>query len=76
VVDTPGKPFPVLSDKTRLSFSVGTFIAVIGAVIGGVVWLTTLANNVNEMKAQISHIERDVDSIKNHLYTPKVSINP
>ena len=79
MVDTPGKPFPTVSEKTRLSFNIGTFLAVITAVVGGAVWLTTLANNVSEMKQQVGHIERDVEQIKNHIYnTPigKVSVNP
>ena len=79
VVDTPNRPFPTVSEKTRLSFNIGTFLAVITAVVGGAVWLTTLANNVSEMKQQVGHIERDVEQIKNHIYnTPigKVSVNP
>ena len=77
MADTPGKPFPVISDRTKLSFSVGTLLTVMASAIGGAVWLTTLANNVSEMKAQISHIERDVEQIKNHIYNQqKVSINP
>ena len=79
MVDTPNRPFPTVSEKTRLSFNIGTFLAVITAVVGGAVWLTTLANNVSEMKQQVGHIERDVEQIKNHIYnTPigKVSVNP
>jgi hypothetical protein len=79
VTDTPGRPFPAVSEKTRLSFNIGTFLAVITAVVGGAVWLTTLANNVSDMKQQVGHIERDVEQIKNHIYnTPigKVSVNP
>jgi hypothetical protein len=76
VVDTPNRPFPTVSEKTRLSFNIGTFLSVLGAAIGGAVWLTNLNNNVNDMKAQVSHIERDVEQIKNHIYNQKVSINP
>ena len=76
MTDVPGKPFPTVSEKTRLSFNIGTFLAVITAVVGGAVWLTTLANNVSEMKQQVGHIERDVEQIKNHIYNQKVSINP
>jgi hypothetical protein len=76
VTDTPGRPFPTVSEKTRLSFNIGTFLSVLGAAIGGAVWLTNLNNNVNDMKAQVSHIERDVEQIKNHIYNQKVSINP
>ena len=76
MTDTPGRPFPTVSEKTRLSFNIGTFLAVITAVVGGAVWLTTLANNVSEMKQQVGHIESDVESIKNHIYNQKVSINP
>ena len=76
MTDTPGRPFQTVSEKTRLSFNIGTFLAVITAVVGGAVWLTTLANNVSEMKQQVGHIERDVEQIKNHIYNQKVSINP
>lgn len=76
MTDTPGRPFPTVSEKTRLSFNIGTFLSVLGAAIGGAVWLTNLNNNVNDMKAQVSHIERDVEQIKNHIYNQKVSINP
>jgi len=76
VTDTPGRPFPTVSEKTRLSFNIGTFLSVLGAAIGGAVWLTNLNNNVNDMKAQVSHIERDVEQIKNYIYNQKVSINP
>ena len=76
MTDTPGRPFPTVSEKTRLSFNIGTFLSVLGAAIGGAVWLTNLNNNVNDMKAQVSHIERDVEQIKNYIYNQKVSINP
>jgi hypothetical protein len=63
MADTPGA-FPIIGDNTTVRFRVGALVTAIAALVGFVVWLTTLHLNQQRHGELIQDIKADVRDIK------------